>query len=97
MEQQSKRTASAGASRVDNLLGLLSVLSQDDPPPALRGRLELLSSRRWRREVESGEVARQSAAWISAAVRARPYRSCAHRHWDDRSSLSPSRTFAAEN
>ena len=52
MEQQSKRTASAGASRVDNLLGLLSVLSQDDPPPALRGRLELLSSRRWRREVE---------------------------------------------
>jgi len=54
MEQEAKRTGRAAASRVDNLLGLLSVLSQDDPPPALRGRLELLSSRRLRRELESG-------------------------------------------
>ena len=59
MEQQAKRTGSAAASRVDKLLGLLSVLSQD-PPPALRGRLELLSSRRLRREVESGVSAHRA-------------------------------------
>ena len=45
MEQQSKQTAS-GDAHVDYLLGALSRLSQDDPPPALRARLELLSSRR---------------------------------------------------
>jgi hypothetical protein len=60
MEQEAKRTGRAAASRVDNLLGLLSVLSQDDPPPALRGRLELLSSRRLRREVESGVLAHRA-------------------------------------
>jgi hypothetical protein len=58
MEKQATRTGAA-ASRVDNLLGLLSVLSQDDPPRALRGRLEVLSSRRLRREVESGVLARR--------------------------------------
>ncbi len=46
MEQRSKHTASADASRVDYLLGVLSTLSQDDPPPALRARLDLLSSTR---------------------------------------------------
>ncbi len=48
MEQRSKHTPSADAPRVDYLLGVLSALSQDDPPPTLRGRLELLSSRRLR-------------------------------------------------
>jgi hypothetical protein len=45
MEQRAKQTGKAAASQVDNLLRVLSVLSQEDPPPALRGRLELLSSR----------------------------------------------------
>jgi hypothetical protein len=53
MEQQSKQTGKTAASRTDYLLGLLSKLSQDDPPPALRGRLELASSRRLRNEVAS--------------------------------------------
>jgi hypothetical protein len=48
VKQRSKHTASADAPRVDYLLEVLSALSQDDPPPALRGRLELLSSRRLR-------------------------------------------------
>ncbi len=48
MEQRSKHTSSADARRVDYLLRALSALSQDDPPPALRGRLELLSSRHLR-------------------------------------------------
>jgi hypothetical protein len=45
MEQRAKQTRKAAASPVDNLLRVLSMLSQEDPPPALRGRLELLSSR----------------------------------------------------
>jgi hypothetical protein len=48
VEQRSKYTPSTDAPRVDYLLGVLSALSQDDPPPALRGRLEPLSSRRLR-------------------------------------------------
>ena len=48
VEQRSKHTPSADAPRVDYLLGVLSALSPDDPPPALRGRLGLLSSRRLR-------------------------------------------------
>ncbi len=47
MEQRSKQNAS-GDAHVDYLLGVLSRLSQDDPPPALRARLGLLSSRRSR-------------------------------------------------
>jgi hypothetical protein len=50
MEQRAKQTGKAAASQVDNLLRVLSVLSQQDPPPALRGRLELLSSRRLRND-----------------------------------------------
>jgi hypothetical protein len=46
VEQRSKHTPSADAPRVDYLLRVLSALSQTDPPPALRGRLELLSSSR---------------------------------------------------
>jgi hypothetical protein len=49
-EQRAKRADNATASRVDYLLGLLSAHSQDDPPPALRGQLELLSSRRLRNQ-----------------------------------------------
>ncbi len=45
MEEQAKRTETT-ASRVEYLLGLLRGLPQHDPPPALRERLELLSSER---------------------------------------------------
>jgi hypothetical protein len=48
VEQRSRQPASGDAPRVDYLLGVLSRLPQDDPPPALRARLELLSSRRLR-------------------------------------------------
>jgi hypothetical protein len=54
MEQQSRQTGKTAASHTDYLLGLLSKLSQDGPPPALRGRLELASFRRLRNEVASG-------------------------------------------
>ncbi len=54
VEQRSKWRENAAASRVEYLLGLLSALSQHDPPPTLRGRLELLASRRLRNEAESG-------------------------------------------
>jgi hypothetical protein len=49
-EQRAKRTENAGASRADHLLGLLRLQSQENPPPALRERLELLSSRRLRNQ-----------------------------------------------
>jgi hypothetical protein len=46
VEQRSKRTEHAGVPRVEYLLGVLRGLSQQDPPPALRGRLERLSAKR---------------------------------------------------
>lgn len=64
MEQRSKRTENADTSRVDHLLELLSELSQDDPPPALRGRLELLASQQLRNEVESGKPLRSARAGL---------------------------------
>jgi len=55
VERRSKRTETADASRVEYLLGLLTRLSQYDPSPALRERLEILSSQRLRVGVESGK------------------------------------------
>jgi hypothetical protein len=55
VEQQSKRTKTADASRVEYLLGVLSGLSQHDPSPALRECLGLLSSERLRDGSESGK------------------------------------------
>jgi hypothetical protein len=45
-EQRSKQTEIENVSRVDYLLGLLGNLSQRDPSPILRQRLEVLASRR---------------------------------------------------
>src|ERR1700677_831568 len=48
MEKRSKYTEPGDASRVDYLLGLLRGLAHHDPSPALRERLEYLSSQRLR-------------------------------------------------
>lgn len=54
VEQRSTRAESADAPRMEYLLGALSSLSQQDPPPALRDRLRLLSYQRLRAGVEPG-------------------------------------------
>ncbi len=48
VEQLPKRAETADAARVDYLLGVLRMLSPQDPPAAQRDRLELLSSERLR-------------------------------------------------
>jgi hypothetical protein len=55
MEQRSKRGEPADVSHVDYLLGALSRLSQHDPSPALRERLELLAAQRLRDTAGSGK------------------------------------------
>src|ERR1700733_5614487 len=65
VEQRAKRNDDDATSRVDYLLGLLGAQSQDGPPPALRGRLELLSSRRLRNE---GILLRLKPAFAVALV-----------------------------
>jgi hypothetical protein len=54
VEQRSTSTETTGASRLEYLLGALRSLSQEDPPPALRERLRLLSYQRLRAGVEPG-------------------------------------------
>ena len=54
MEQRSTSTETTGAPRLEYLLGALRNLSQEDPPPALRERLRLLSYQRLRAGVEPG-------------------------------------------
>jgi hypothetical protein len=54
VEHRSTRTETTDAPRMEYLLGALSRLSQQDPPPALRDRLRLLSYRRLRAGVEPG-------------------------------------------
>jgi hypothetical protein len=54
VEQRPTRTETAGAPRMEYLLGALRSLSQQDPPPALRDRLRLLSYQRLRGGVEPG-------------------------------------------
>ena len=54
VEQRPTRTETADAPRMEYLLGLLRSLSQQDPPAALRDRLELLSYQRLRGGVEPG-------------------------------------------
>ena len=53
MEERAKRTETGTASRVEYLLGLLRSLPEHDPPPALRERLELLSSERLGKQVDN--------------------------------------------
>ena len=73
MEQRSKFTEPGDASRVDYLLGLLRGLAHHDPSPALRERLEYLSSQRLkgRRSGSSlgGERSRPQA-WLRPAFAA---------------------------
>jgi hypothetical protein len=54
VEHRSTRTETTDAPRMEYLLGALSSLSQQDPPPALRDRLRLLSYQRLRAGVEPG-------------------------------------------
>jgi hypothetical protein len=52
VEQRSTSTETTDAPRMEYLLGALRSLSQQDPPPALRDRLRLLSYQRLRAGVE---------------------------------------------
>jgi hypothetical protein len=52
VEQRSTSTETADGPRMEYLLGVLRSLSQQDPPPALRDRLRLLSYQRLRGGVE---------------------------------------------
>jgi hypothetical protein len=54
VEQRPTRTETADAPRMEYLLGALRSLSQQDPPPALRDRLRLLSYQRLQAGVEPG-------------------------------------------
>jgi hypothetical protein len=54
VEQRPTRTETADAPRMEYLLGVLRSLSQQDPPPALRDRLWLLSYQQLRGGVEPG-------------------------------------------
>jgi hypothetical protein len=54
VEQRPKGTGTADAPRVEYLLGVLRSLSPQDPPPALRDRLQLLSIERLRGRAELG-------------------------------------------
>jgi hypothetical protein len=54
VEPRPTRTETADAPRMEYLLGALRRLSQQDPPPALRDRLRLLSYQRLRAGVEPG-------------------------------------------
>jgi hypothetical protein len=54
VEQRPKGTETADAPRVEYLLGVLRGLSPQDPPPALRDRLQLLSIERLRGGAERG-------------------------------------------
>lgn len=54
MEQQAKLTETADAPRVEYLLGVLRSLPPQEPPPALRDRLQLLSIERLRSGAELG-------------------------------------------
>jgi hypothetical protein len=70
-DQRSKRTETPDASRVEYLMGLLRDLSQHDPSPALRERLEILSSDRFRNAVGSGKPQGRAQAallhWLGPA------------------------------
>ena len=66
VEQRSTRTETTDASRMEYLLGALTGLSQQDPPPALRERLRLLSYQRLRTGVEPGARA-DFRSWLRPA------------------------------
>ena len=66
VEQRSTRTESTDASRMEYLLGALTGLSQQDPPPALRERLRLLSYQRLGAGVEP-EARAGFRSWLRPA------------------------------
>src|SRR5579863_2615386 len=73
-EQQSKRTETDDASRVDHLLSLLGDLSPQDPSSALRERLAELAQQRLREEpvsvLASGGRNRRSLTWLKPVIAA---------------------------
>lgn len=73
-EQQSKRTETDDASRVDHLLSLLGDLSPKDPSSALRVRLAELAQQRLREEpvsvLDSGGRNRRSLTWLKPVIAA---------------------------
>jgi hypothetical protein len=74
MEQRSKVTEPGDPSRVDYLLGLLRGVAHHDPSPALRERLEYLSSQRLKEGGKSGTSLGRGRstpqAWLRPAVAA---------------------------
>jgi hypothetical protein len=66
MVEQRSTSTETGASRLEYLLGALRSLSQEDPPPALRERLRLLSYQRLRAGVEPGARA-GFPSWLTPA------------------------------
>jgi hypothetical protein len=73
-KQQSKRTGTDDASRVDHLLSLLGDLSQRDPTPSLRERLSKLASQRLKKNpVHAGRLentGRGVRVWLKPALAA---------------------------
>lgn len=69
LEQRSERTKTADASHVEYLLGVLSAVSQHDPPPAIRERLELLSSNRLRARGVSAKQLRRARSGLLPWIR----------------------------
>jgi hypothetical protein len=74
LEQRSQRTETVGASRVEQLLGLIRALSRRDSSPALRRRLEMLCSERLRAGADSGvsfdRTRSRPLPWLRAAFAA---------------------------
>jgi hypothetical protein len=66
VEQRSTSTEPIDASRMEYLLGALRSMSKQDPPPALRERLRLLSHQRLRTGVEPGARA-GLRSWLKPA------------------------------
>ena len=67
VEQRSTSTETTDGSRMEYLLGALRSLSQQDPPPALRERLRLLSYQRLRTGVEPAARA-GLRSWLRPAL-----------------------------
>ena len=72
VEQRSTSTKTADAPRMEYLLGVLRSLSQQDPPPALRDRLRLLSYQRLRSGVDPvrrpGSPRAGLRSWLTPAL-----------------------------
>ncbi len=72
VEQRSTSTETADAPRMEYLLGVLRSLSQQDPPPALRDRLRLLSYQRLGGGVAAGQPTSGPSIVAQASLGRRP-------------------------